>query len=114
MLDTKLIISSLELTGKTMEDMYIDSYKWHHKVVHTIWDKSLTLEDFDIVKPIFLIEKFCYYLLSPEFIEKYQENCINDFESYTDIVLSELFWRALYLYQLWQKHHLIELLSKIK
>ena len=105
MLDNKLIISSLELTGKTMDDMNIPKY---------LWDCSVNWMWFPEFWDEFSIEKFCYYLLSPEFIEKYQENCINDFESYTDIVLSELFWRALYLYQLWQKHHLIELLSKIK
>lgn len=97
MLSEKLIENALALTGKTMEDMDISVY-------------YAFLDDY---ADIFSIEKFYYYLLSPEFIEKYQENCINDFESYTDIVLSELFWRALYLYQLWQKHHLIELLSKI-
>ena len=77
MLDTKLIENALALTGKTMEDMneiYVENHKFYRDVCVR-----------------FSIEKFCYYLLSPCFIEKYQENCINDFESYTDIVLSELF-----------------------
>lgn len=93
-METKLIESALQLTWSRID--YVSDFQI------AVWEYE------------FSIEKFCYYLLSPEFIEKYQENCINDFESYTDIVLSELFWRALYLYQLWQKHHLIELLSKIK
>jgi len=99
MLDNKLIENALALCDKEIEDI-VESKNIDY------FDESLKHE--------FSIEKFYYYLLSPEFIEKYQENCINDFELYTDIVLSELFWRALYLYQLWQKHHLIDLLLKIK
>lgn len=101
MIKTELIDSALKLTGKTMEDMEIDKY------IRT------TPDWFCIFDTNFSIEKFSYYILSPEFIEKYQENCINDFESYTDIVLSELFWRALYLYQSGNEKHLIELLFKI-
>ena len=107
MLDTKLIENALSLCEYMYDDFTDEIYRWDSYSFswEYCWPK---------IEQKFSIEKFCYYLLSPCFIEKYQENCINDFESYTDIVLSELFWRALYLYQLWQKHHLIELLSKIK
>lgn len=50
MLDTKLIEKALALTGNTMEYM----------------------SEIGIYEDSFSIEKFCYYLLSPEFIEKYK------------------------------------------
>ena len=56
MLDNKLIESALQLTGKTMSDV-------------KIYNPSMELE----VSYQFSIEKFSYYLLSPEFIEKYSE-----------------------------------------
>ena len=55
MLDTKLIERALQLTGKTMEEMNIDYIAYCEIPVENE----------------FSIEKFCYYLLSPEFIEKY-------------------------------------------
>ena len=55
MLYTKLIERALQLTGKTMEEMNIDYIAYCEIPVENE----------------FSIEKFCYYLLSPEFIEKY-------------------------------------------
>lgn len=56
------------------------------------------------------IEKFCYYLLSPEFIEKYK-----NIEPYCyPFAVWHYFWQAIYEYQSWNEKPLIELLTKIK
>lgn len=91
MLDNKLIKNALALTGKTMEDMM----EWIHKP-NKVW------------KYIFSIEKFCYYLLSPEFIEKYCE--IDDIRPSQWIVI---IWWAIYKYQSDNEEFLIELLYKL-
>lgn len=62
MLDKKLIESALALTWKTIDDMNIPKY---------LWDCSVNWMAFPEFWDEFSIEKFCYYLLSPEFIEKY-------------------------------------------
>lgn len=97
MLDTKLIENALALTAKTMEDM---------EIINLIWDWRARCE--------FSIEKFCYYLLSPEFIEKYKK--MND-KSKTDWMHESYyircFWRAIYEYQLWNEEQIANLLSKI-
>ena len=54
MLDNKLIESTLQLTGKNMYDVSFDE-----------------MQSDGMFKTELSIEKFCYYLLSPEFIEKY-------------------------------------------
>ena len=92
MLDNTLIENALKLTGKTMEDM-----DWEYR-----WNDT----------EYFSIEKFCYYLLSPEFIYKYI------WELWLSDSLSErynvwLFWNAIYEYQSGNEKPLIELLSKI-
>ena len=87
MLDTKLIERALQLTGKTMEEMNIDYIAYCEIPVENE----------------FSIEKFCYYLLSPEFIEKY------DWIIHT----SRYFWEAIYEYQKWNEEPIISLLSKI-
>lgn len=91
MLDNKLIKNALALTGKTMEDMM----EWIHKP-NKVW------------KYIFSIEKFCYYLLSPEFIGKYCE--IDDIRPSQWIVI---IWWAIYKYQSDNEEFLIELLYKL-
>lgn len=102
MLDNKLIESALQLTGKTMEDMLL----WN------MWYLEFR----------FSIEKFCYYLLSPSFIEKYREIRFKNLDKTTIdwIVLLNKnwtivsdFWEAIYEYQSWDENHLIELLKKI-
>lgn len=105
MLDTKLIESTLALTGKIMADVM----EWIPltKRWDTSWDYG------------FSIEKFSYYLLSPEFIEKYLD--IIDWEynpdyyddSYPFWVAYSDFWVAIWEYQLWNEQLLTNLLSKI-
>ena len=97
-----LIESALWLTGKTMGDM-------EEIIATNIMDYHNT----DIY-PEFSIEKFCYYLLSPEFIEKYCEKVIQKFYSETIEYYIKCFWRWIYMYQSWKENDLINLLSKIK
>ena len=94
----ELIEKSLELTWKDMRDMteiIWKEYEWEF-----IW--------------VFSIEKYCYYLLSPEFIEKYKK--IDD-KSKTDWMHESYYVRcfakAIYELQKWDAKHLIHLLSKI-
>ena len=91
-LDTKLIENALALTGKKLYEMN-RWYSWEYEVEYK-----------------FCIAEFCYYLLSPEFIEKYQNLqivkwCIHYY-------VGE-FWKAIHDYQAWNETPLIELLSKI-
>lgn len=58
MLDIKLIENALALTGNTLDLIY---------EIKTIVHWSYWHEPFNTP----CIEKFCYYLLSPEFIDKY-------------------------------------------
>ena len=62
-MDNKLIESALQLTGKKMDD--ISEY---------VYNKFEYCYELD-----FSIEKFCYYLLSPSFIEKYTKINHRDF-----------------------------------
>lgn len=56
------------------------------------------------------IEHYCYFLLSPEFIEKYQEI---DNDWLPQVWYAKSFWNAIYEYQSWQEQPLEDLLSKI-
>lgn len=86
-LNTKLIEFALQLTWKKMDDIcFWDNYYWAEES----------------------IEKFCYYLLSPEFIGKYCE--IDDIRPSQWIVI---IWWAIYKYQSDNEEPLISLLSKI-
>lgn len=87
MLNNTLIENALNLTGKTMEEF---------QEYHMSW-------------PIWSIERFCYYLLSPEFIEKYDELPIP--KIYGSLTAS--FWYAIYEYQLNNPEPLNNLLQKI-
>lgn len=92
MLENTLIEKALSLTNKTMEDMnWIEYWFWA-----------------DIIE--FSIEKFCYYLLSPEFIEKYKAP-FYDFDQ-TRMALERVSF-AIYEYQSSNEEPLIALLSKI-
>lgn len=91
MLDNKLIKNALAICGKPMTLM--------EEAIH----KPNTTGKYK-----FSIEKFCYYLLSPEFIEKYCE--IDDIRPSQWIVI---IWWAIYKYQSGNEEPLIELLSKI-
>ena len=75
-------------------------------------EKSLTLcwrkySDMDI-------EHYCYFLLSPEFIEKYAFINYECTDEYYKIRWVESVWRAVYEYQKWNETPLITLLEKIK
>lgn len=92
MIPQQLIENALALTGDNREDMM----EW--------------IPDEISFYKIFSIEKFCYYLLSPEFIEKYQNLqivkwCIHYY-------VGE-FWKAIYEYQSGNEKPLISLLEKI-
>lgn len=111
MLDNTLIESALQLTWKSMEDMEeCISYTnccWHHP--------SCSCEDHNEYE--FSIEKFCYYLLSPEFIEKYDKI---EYPRVWSCRTCMYFWLAIYEYQRrdekypgWNETPLIELLNKI-
>lgn len=91
----ELIEKALALTGKTMEDV-------------TIW-VGITMD-------FFSIEKFCYYLLSPEFIEKYFEIYMPDENQRSMITWLFVVWKiaiAIYEYQSGNEKPLEDLLEKI-
>ena len=92
MLDPTLIEKALALTGKTLDDMFWWMTGWYE---NEYWE--LPFED------KFSMAEFCYYLLSPEFIEKY------DWIIHT----SRYFWEAIYEYQKGNKEPLTNLLSKL-
>lgn len=105
MLDNTLIESALQLTWKSMEDM--EEYS-------VLVDWRWTVCDWEFE---FSIEKFCYYLLSPEFIEKYDKI---EYPRVWSCRTCMYFWLAIYEYQRrdekypgWNETPLIELLSKI-
>lgn len=97
----ELIEKALALTGKTTEDMEtIDKQKYIEE--EPFFEESL----FE-----FSIEKFYYYLLSSEFIERYKSNvpiAIGKPNWVTYII-----WEAIYSYQKGNPEPLISLLSKI-
>ena len=99
MLDNTLIEKALALTGKTMEDFGF----WNEKALNSF---------FVLDNP-----KFCYYLLSQEFIEKYiiQTLWLKDYSLaplYVDDYITEL-WKAICKYQLWKEKLLVDLLKKL-
>ena len=104
----ELIERALALTGKTMEEMKeFKIPKWEYY-------------DFWIMK--FSIEKFCYYLISPSFIEKYTDTiAIRRWYDVPDKFLYEHeydynagdFWKSIRKYQSWNPQPLISLLEKI-
>ena len=84
-----LIESALQLTGKSMEDMY------HFEDIE-IWKQDY--------KTVFSYPKFFYYLLSETFMDKYPWD-INEYIS--DIPY------AIMHYQKWNPEFIISLLKKI-
>ena len=95
MIDNTLIENALALTGKKLYEMN-RWYSWEYEVEYK-----------------FCIAEFCYYLLSPEFIEKYRD-VIADFYDFDKTHLSiELFAKAVWYYQKWNEEPLKELLYKI-
>ena len=104
-METKLIESALWLTGKTLFEMS----RWY------MWEYEVEFH--------FCMAEFCYYLLSPEFIEKYAQIAIKEFYSweynwdYDENPITLSLWllaESVYYYQSWNEQPLIDLLSKIK
>lgn len=102
MIPTHLIQAALQLTGKIIGDM--------NEIVHW-WDYGHIDE--------FSIEKFCYYLLSPEFIEKYLILHNESWPIWNDSI-SRRIWVAITESQRkdekfpdWNHENLISLLEKI-
>ena len=94
----ELIENALKLTGKTMEDIeeYCVFLDWRWRVCD--WEFE------------FSIKNFCYYLHSPEFIEKYGEI---DNDWLPQVWYAKSFWTAIYEYQSGNENPLEDLLSKI-
>lgn len=91
----ELIQASLALCEYMYDDFMDEIYRWDSYSFswEYCWPK---------IEQKFSIEKFFYYLLSPEFIEKYSK---------LDYTVS--FWVAINRYQSWNSEPLIQLLSKI-
>lgn len=94
-LSCELIEKSLQLTGKTFFDMF--------EIQSCLYNWTPLTE--------FSIERFCFYLLSPEFIEKYKIR--NPIASEKPSWVSYIIGYAIYEYQSWNSQPLIDLLSKI-
>lgn len=98
-LPQELIIKALALTWRTIEDMeepeFVHRTQWFPELYN--WRLNWFLS----------IEKFCFYLLSPEFIEKYIEDI--DWLMFC----SREFWETISEHQKGNSQPLIDLLSKI-
>lgn len=96
MLDNKLIESAIQLTGKTMDDM--------EEVSGVIYqEEELTYR--------FSYPKFFTFLLSPEFIEKYEIYYPPSINKWNWIAKD--FWQAIYEYKSWNEEPLIDLLKPL-
>lgn len=100
-IDVHLIEASLALTWRTMEDMEIDKKDVWWKIVNWLLIKKY--------KGNFSIEKFWWYLLSPEFLNTYATKLTE----YHWRLYAKFFAEAIYDYQYWNSEPLIQLLSKI-
>lgn len=103
MLPNELIEKALKLTGKTVDDMNELKVKTPMRP--------------PIMKWVFCIEKFCYYLLSTEFIEKYSDI---HYWNNPNLKPRNRYWsivakvgKTIYDYQSWKEQPLIDLLTKI-
>lgn len=99
MINNTLIEKALSITWKSMEDMEV----WRERIHDNIWKNW-----------VFSIEKFCYYLLSPEFLEKYSEILDKNWHKW-DLKVSSIWYGAdaIHEYQSWNEKPLITLLEKI-
>jgi len=100
----ELIQASLALCGKSIDDFMTNKRNY------------FTHPDGKVIERSVHYESFFYYLLSPEFIEKYWSKI--HWIKRGDVI--HTFWKAIYEYQRrdetypeWNKKPLIELLSKI-
>ena len=108
-IDVHLIEKALALWGKTMEDM-----EWLFYTTPSD-DNQKYLLDCDDHYKYFSIQKFWWYLLSPEFIEKYYESQRPWYtpDQATLDLMSWEFGYAIYEYQSGNSEPLVYLLSKI-
>lgn len=101
----ELIIKALALTWRTIEDMtdpeFVHRTQWFPELYN--WRLNWFLS----------IEKFCFYLLSPEFIEEFYYKADMSSEWKSKFVLPEDFWIAINFLQDWTSQPLIDLLKKI-
>lgn len=96
MIYNTLIENALALTGKKLYEMN-RWYSWEYEVEYK-----------------FCIAEFCYYLLSPEFIEKYSKTINWEFFfDWQEERVARMFWLNIYRFQSWDEQPLIDLLSKI-
>jgi hypothetical protein len=96
-----LIESALALTSKTMEDMFENQ-----GITHENWNiKTVTIG--------FSYPNFFYYLLSPEFIEKYTLHTTILADNNDALYYIREFWWAIFEYQCWRSESIISLLTKI-
>jgi len=88
MISNDLITKALSITWKTYEEFMEYHMSW----------------------PEFWWYRFCCYLLSKEFLEKYPEKYMsrNPYPAMSAIV-----WQCIYEYQSWNEKPIIDLLSKI-
>lgn len=97
-MEQKLIESALQLTGKTMEDMEVIVQEWPCECK----------EDTHYINWEFSIEKFCYYLISEDFIKSYKESPGN-----YGMNIEIDFLYAIQDYQSWNEEPLIKLLTPL-
>lgn len=105
MIKQEIIERALALTGKTMEDM------WEIVRKSDCECKYAHFSDYD-----FSYQKFFYYLISTEFIEKYEplyHKYHIEWWYIWDNPLPKKFLTAIYKYQKWSPEYLILLLAKI-
>lgn len=96
MIYNTLIENALALTVKKLYEMN-RWYSWEYEVEYK-----------------FCIAEFCYYLLSPEFIEKYSKTINWEFFfDWQEERVARMFWLNIYRFQSWDEQPLIDLLSKI-
>lgn len=93
----ELIEKALTLTGKGFDEVM--------EVVPDWWWYDFTSD--------LSIEKFCYYLISPEFISQYENNVFWTWFHEHMYRVVWYFWNSIYEYQKWNAQPLINLLYKI-
>lgn len=98
MIPQELIEKAFSLTGNTIGDMVCDYWTGNKEYA--------TLTEW------FSFEKFCYYLLSPEFIVEYLK--IDSVPDCSHWWVAYDLWEAIYEYQKGNEERLIDLLSVIK
>lgn len=104
---THLIENALALTGKTMEDMKIEIFKW--LCFTEFWD--FNWPDCEVR---FSDEYFCFYLLSDSFINNYLAKVERDYMTHDcESELCMYIWYSIKEYQSWNHKPLQNLLEKI-